>query len=234
MNPKNTSPKTAIIYLSGAGLSPTIWDGVRAKTALPNEALTYSREKSTTLKSAVQDVLAQTQKLNATQYIIVAHSLGGVVGLELARELGEKMTAFVAVGATIPASGKSFVDMLPFPQRFIMPTLLKIAGTKPPVSAIRKGLCNDLNEQQTTGIIEAFTPEPIDLYIGKNSASVLPSSKYLYVRTTNDKQIAPSRQARMARQLPAVKIVDIASGHLAMLSHPDELASIINDFTVGF
>ena len=233
MNYQNTSSKTAIIYLSGAGLNPNIWDGVRSKTTLPNEALAYNREKATTLKSAVQEVWAQTQKLNAAQYVIVAHSLGGVVGVELARELGEKIAAFVAVSATIPAPGKSFIDTLPFPQRFIMPTLLKIAGTRPPVAAIRKGLCNDLTGQQTTEIIGTFTPEPIDLYTGKTSASALPALKYLYVRTTNDQQVVPSEQARMAKQLPAAHIVDIASGHLAMLSHPGELASIINDFAAG-
>jgi len=230
MNSNNTSPKTAIIYLSGAGLNPNIWDDVRGKTTLPSEALAYSRDKTTTLESAVQDVLAQAQKMNAAQYVIVAHSLGGVVGVELARALGAKMAAFVAVSATVPAPGKSFVDTLPFPQRFIMPILLKMAGTKPPEAAIRKGLCNDLSEQQTAEIINAFTPEPVDLYLGKTSTSPLPASKYLYVRTTSDQQVVPSQQTRMAKQLPAVRIVDLASGHLVMLSHPDELVSIINEF----
>lgn len=230
MNPKNNLPQTAIVYLSGAGLSPDIWDGVRAKVVAPNVVLAYSRDKATTLKDAVEDVLTQTQKLNAAQYVIITHSLGGVVGVELARELGEKMAGFIAVSATIPASGKSFANTLPFPQSIIMPILLKIAGTKPPVAAIRKGLCNDLSDEQIAGIVGAFTPEPIDLYIGKTSASALPSSKYLYIRTIDDKQILPSQQARMSKQLPAVQVVDIASGHLAMLSHPDELAAIINDF----
>jgi pimeloyl-ACP methyl ester carboxylesterase len=34
----------------------------------------------------------------------------------------------------------------------------------------------------------------------------------------------------MAKQLPDAKITDIASGHLTMMSHPDELAEIINNF----
>ncbi|HSW78320.1 MAG TPA: alpha/beta hydrolase [Candidatus Chromulinivoraceae bacterium] len=234
MNLKSNLPQTAIVYLSGAGLNPNIWDNVRAKAEVPSVALTYNRDKATTLNDAVQDALTQTQKLNATRYAIVAHSLGGVVGVELSRKLGGKMAGFVAVSATIPAPGESFASTLPFPQSVIMPIVLKIAGTKPPAAAIRKGLCNDLNDEQTAGIVGAFTPEPIDLYVGKTSASPLPPSKYLYVRTIDDKQTLPSQQARMAKQLPAVQVVDIASGHLAMISHPDELAAIINDFVAGF
>jgi pimeloyl-ACP methyl ester carboxylesterase len=230
MNSEKTPQRTVIIYLSGAGLTPAIWDSVRAKVATSGFALTYNRDASATLKSATQDVLGQIQKIDADQYVIVAHSLGGVMGVELARALGNKLGGLVAVSATIPAPGKSFVDTLPFPQNLVMPFILKVAGTKPPVSAIRKGLCSDLSDQQAMGIINAFVPEPRSLYVGKTSASALPASKYLYVRTHNDKQVPTQLQTNMAKQLPDAKITDIASGHLTMMSHPDELAEIINNF----
>ncbi len=230
MNPQKTPQKTAIIYLSGAGLPPTIWDVVHGKVVITGAALMYNRDAATTLKSAVLDVLAQIQKLNATRYVIVAHSLGGVMGVEIARALDDKLAGLVAVSATIPAPGKSFVDTLPFPQNFVMPLLLKIAGTKPPASAIRKGLCSDLSDQQATDIVSTFTPEPRSLYVDKTSTNMLPVSKYLYVRTLNDKQVPVQMQTKMAKQLPDAKIIDIAGGHLAMISHPAELAGIINDF----
>lgn len=230
MNSEKTSQKIAIVYLSGAGLVPTIWDGVRAKAIVPDAVLTHSRGATTTLKSVVEDVLGQTQKLDATQYVIVAHSLGGVIGVELARALGSKFGGLVAISATIPAPGKSFVDTLPFPQNFVMPLLLNVAGTKPPASAIRKSLCSDLNDQQASEVISAFTPEPRSLYIDKTSVSELPTSQYLYVRTLQDKQTLLALQSNMAKQLPGAKIADIVGGHLAMISHPDKLAEIINNF----
>jgi pimeloyl-ACP methyl ester carboxylesterase len=225
--------KPTIIYLSGAGLNPSIWDSVRTKVPAPDAALTYNRDANTTLEGVIQDILEQIQNLDATRYVIVAHSLGGVMSVEITRALGNKFAGLIAVSATVPAPGKSFVDTLPFPQNFIMPFLLKVAGTKPPTSAIRKSLCSDLDDNQAAEIVNAFTPEPRSLYIDKTSASALPDSKYVYVRTLNDKQMPTQLQTNMANQLPDVKIVDIASGHLVMVSHPNELAEIINNFIIS-
>ena len=230
MNSQNTSQKPTIIYLSGAGLRADIWDGVRAHVPLTGVALTQNRTATISLVHAVKDIVAQVQRLDVARYIVVAHSLGGVLGVELARQLGDKLAGFIAVSATIPAPGASFVNALPFPQNIVMPLILKLAGTKPPVSAIRKGLCSDLSEQQTTDIISAFTPEPQSFYIDKTTKTALPPAQYLYVRTLDDKQTAPSLQLKMAQQLPKVTVADISGGHLAMISHPDELAEQITAF----
>jgi pimeloyl-ACP methyl ester carboxylesterase len=232
----NTSPrpKTAIIYIGGAGLSPAIWDGVRAKVSIQDAVLAYSRNDAASLESTVRESLAQLGTIQATQYVLVAHSLGGVIGVELARKLGDKLAGFIAVSATIPAPGKSFVSTLPFPKRLLMPAILKLAGTKPPDSAIRKTLCSDLTDAQADAIIKAFTPEPRRLYLDNTSSDKLPSAKYTYVRTLNDKQVPPQQQSSMAQLLPGVTITDIAGGHLSMISHPDELADSINAFLKDF
>ena len=230
MNSISTSPKTAIIYLSGAGLNPSIWDAVRSSVVTPGYALTYDRSAVKTLNDATQDILEQVQNNNASKYIIVAHSLGGVVGLEVAKSLKEKLAGFIGVSATIPGPGESFINAQPFPQSVLLPVLLRIVGTKPPVSAIRKGLCSDLTDEQATKIINEFIPEPIQLYTGKISVDVLPMAKYAYVRTLNDKQLPLALQTKMIKRLPDAKVIDIAGGHLPMVSHPDELATMINDF----
>lgn len=227
---KDTSENIHVIYLSGAGLDSTIWDGVRAKVVTPGTALAHGRDSAATLSRAVQDVLGQIQERNAGRYVIVAHSLSGVIGVELARALGDKLGGFIAVTATIPSPGGSFTSALPFPQNLLMPLLLSVVGTKPPAEAIRKGLCSDLDDQQAAAIVDAFTPEPRRLYVDKTSTSQLPVSRYLYVRTLDDKEIPASRQAIMAKRLPGVEVVDTPGGHMVMISHPDELATIINQF----
>jgi len=226
----STPPRSVIIYISGAGLSSAIWDGVRAKVTVKDAALTHTRDNTASLESIVQEALAQLDAIQARQYVLVAHSLGGVLGVELARKLGNKLGGFIAVSATVPAPGKSFVSTLPFPQRLLMPIILKLAGTKPPASAIRKTLCSGLTDAQADTIIKTFTPEPRKLYVGKTSSDKLPPTKYAYIRTLNDKQVPPQLQSSMAQLLPDVIITDIAGGHLSMVSHPDELANSINSF----
>ncbi|HSX17606.1 MAG TPA: alpha/beta hydrolase [Patescibacteria group bacterium] len=224
------STPLVIIYISGAGLRSAIWDGVRAKVTVKDAVLTHTRDNTTNLESVVQEALAQLDTIQAKRYVLVAHSVGGVIGVELARKLGDKLAGFIAVSATIPASGKSFVSTLPFPQRLLMPIILTLAGTRPPASAIRKTLCSDLTDAQADRIVEAFTPEPRKLYVDKTSSDKLPSAKYAYIRTLNDKQVSPQLQSSMAQLLPNVTITDIAGGHLSMVSHPDELADSISSF----
>ncbi|HJP81274.1 MAG TPA: alpha/beta hydrolase [Candidatus Saccharimonadales bacterium] len=222
--------RIAILYISGAGLDTAIWDAVKAQVATPGYDITHSRSKDATLEGAVQEGLEQVQSITAEKYIIVAHSLGGVIGIELARRLGDKLAGFVALSAAIPKPGKSFVAALPFPQKLILPLVLRLVGTKPPVSAIRSGLCSDLGDAQANAIIEAFTPEPLRLYIDTTTQSALPQVDYLYIRSLKDKEFSPQLQSAMMKQLPDAKVVDIESGHMAMINRTDELAAALNDF----
>jgi pimeloyl-ACP methyl ester carboxylesterase len=47
-----------------------------------------------------------------------------------------------------------------------------------------------------------------------------------YLVATNDRAIPPALQRRMAKRLNAA-VVEVASSHVAMLSHPEEVASLI-------
>ncbi len=53
---------------------------------------------------------------------------------------------------------------VPFPKNLIMPIILRAFGTNPPNQAIEKELCNDLTPEQTTKIVDNFTPEARLLY----------------------------------------------------------------------
>jgi pimeloyl-ACP methyl ester carboxylesterase len=47
---------------------------------------------------------------------------------------------------------------------------------------------------------------------------------------TEDKEFSPVLQTKMASHLPSAKIMDVRSGHMLMLSQPQALAEILNDF----
>ena len=105
-----------------------------------------------------------------------------------------------------------------------------LAGTKPPASAIIKSLCYGINEELADKIVHDFKPESTHLYTDTTSADSLPSCKALYLITLTDKALPSSLQVKIARNLPNAKNISIASGHLPMLSHPNELTDYINEF----
>ena len=177
----------------------------------------------------VNKAIADTQNFGKQKLIIVSHSIGGLVGLRLSEHFNDQVIGFVGIGSAIPKNGKSFVSCLPFPQKFVAPLAMKLAGTKPPKSVIEKGLCNDLDEILTKKVVENFTPESRKLYT-ENSKSKIPETRKLYIEMSNDKAFSISIQKKMAENLGCKNIITLESGHLPMLSVPKKLSSSLNQF----
>src|SRR5690606_23407075 len=81
----------------------------------------------------------------------------------------------------------------------------------------------------TLKIVNSFTPEAKALYTTKINFD-LPDTKRLYIKLTNDKTITTDVQDEMIKRLNATDIKTIHSGHLPMLSKPDELTIILKEF----
>lgn len=222
---------TGVIFISGAGLEGWIWDGVTKNIAMPYAIADYSglsrKDSKATLEDYVVAVQQQADSLNVDKIIVVAHSVGGVVGAELAKRLGGKLAGFVAVSALIPKPGGSFVSTLPFPQKILMPVIMKLAGTKPPESAIRSGLAQGLDAVLQDRIVSGFQQESLHLYSDKTSTASLPSMSSVYVRTNNDKEFSPALQKTCAENLGTTKTIEVASGHLPMITNPDVITECI-------
>ena len=229
------SSTPGIVFLHGAGLGSWIFDEVIPHIPHPVLALNFPNRKNETdankslsLEGYVYPIVQDINDWDEYKLVIVAHSIGGIVGLKVAEALQEKVIGFIAVSAPIPKNGGSFLSCFPFFKRIIISALMKIAGSKPPATAIKEGLCNDLTEAQTQKIINQFTPESTLLYTQKSFAKV-PEAAKLYIKTNNDKEIPVELQERFAKNLNA-NTISINTGHLPMLSQPKQFASIINKF----
>ncbi len=238
LNTENTlmEEKLGIIFIHGAGLGNYIWSDLKSNldySTLMIEFPNRNQDDKANCKLSFEDyvtkAISNTENFKKQKVIIVTHSIGGLIGLRIAEHLKDKIIGFVGIGSAIPTNGKSFVSCLPFPQKLIIPLVMKLAGTKPPKSAIEKGLCNDLKPSQTEKVIEKFTAESRSLYMG-NSKTKIPNVKKLYVELTDDKEFSVSVQKKMSENLNCKNIVTLESGHLPMLSVPEKLSVILNEF----
>jgi pimeloyl-ACP methyl ester carboxylesterase len=177
----------------------------------------------------VDHVYEAVDKWSVPKVIVVAHSLGGVVALDLSQKLNGRLAGFVAISAAIPKNGGSFLSCLPFPQKTIMGIALRILGTQPPASAIKQSLGSDLDDKQAQKVADKFVPEPRKIYFDKVTANP-PEVPSLFVKLTDDKEFSVTIQDKMISNLSAKDVIEIRSGHLPMISKPKELANILNDF----
>jgi pimeloyl-ACP methyl ester carboxylesterase len=228
--------KVGIIFVHGAGLGKFIWKDVQPNLNYPSLLIEFPNRNTDSkvnsklsFEEYVVKAISDAQSFEKEKFIIVTHSIGGLIGLRITEHFKNKIIGFVGIGSTIPKNGKSFVSCLPFPQKLIVPLILKIAGTKPPIVAIKNGLCNNLNPEQTKTVIENFTAESKYLYI-ENSKSKIPNTKKLYIAMNNDKEFAFTVQKKMAKNLNCENIVTLNSGHLPMLSIPEKLSEVLNKF----
>lgn len=224
------------MYVHGAGLDTWIWndltqlqDTAHLCASFPDRGRELGVRKGLGLQEYADHVCRQIEEFSADNVIVVSHSVGGVIGLEAASRLREKVAGFVGVCAAIPTPGNSFLSCYPFHQHLVQRVIVRVIGTKPPDSAIRDSLCAGLSEEHTSRVIDQFTPESRRLFTDECTAAI-PDVPTLYVKTTNDKEMSSSLQDTMSTNLRADEVRTIESGHMPMLSNPRELAEVLKDF----
>lgn len=227
----------AIVLLHGAGLGAWIWDDVLENIAYRALAIDFPGRgihadvptKKLSLSKYVESVYTDLKQLRSRKIIIVAHSISGILGLELVNQLQDRLVGFIALGAVFPKADGSFISSMPRMNGIILRIMLSLAGTKPPNSAIESSLCVGLDKRHSQEVINRFIPESKKLYTDKVQKRLsIPHS--LYVNLTQDRELTNKIQQQMMENLRPDQIVDLKSGHLPMLSKPSELARIVNNY----
>lgn len=89
-------------------------------------------------------------------------------------------------------------------------------------------LCNDLDAETTEAFLERRVPEPPRFLLEKVSPAGLPPGlPCRYVRLTDDRSVTDAARQQNIDRLDNPQIHDLPSGHLPMLSRPDELAALL-------
>lgn len=224
-----TDTHSPVLFLSGAGLPAWIWDEVRELLGAASSVAPRPPAHSDSPLSAYVEAAVDAAPSGA--FAIVAHSSGGVVGAEVARLLGGRVSSFLAVSAVIPAGRESFVSAMPVPNRWMLPIVMRLAGTRPPATAVRRGL-RGVGDDQAERIVAEFVPESRHLYTDRTGEHVW-SGRRGYVVTTEDDELPPGLQHRFTERLGATWTTQLATGHLPMLQDPRATADAIREFLAG-
>lgn len=212
------------MFFSGAGLPAWVWDNVR--TDLPNPGTIAPRPGTgATVSHYAQAALEAAPSGPLT---LVAHSSGGLVATELAAIAPARVVGLLAIAAIISVPSRSFTRSLPFPQRLVLPVVLRLIGTKPPETAIRGSLGAGVSKEVIERLIQDFTPEPRPYFTTPSRGGTAPVRGYLDTR--DDKEVPSALQAIYATRLDPTVRYSLPTGHLPMLTEPSALAENITAF----
>ncbi len=144
----------------------------------------------------------------------------------------DRVAGVLGVAAVWPRPGRSFTAALPLPQRWLLPVILRLVGTRPPEQQLRSGLGAGLPAETVDRLVADFRPEARGLFVTPPPAGEAPE-RAGYVHTTEDRDMPRALQHSYAEALGAGFRRELATAHLPMLADPAGLTAAIADFTGG-
>ena len=226
----------SFVLIHGATLGANCWD--RLTPLLDGEVLTVDLPgrgaradidlRAVTLDDCAKAVVADVVDRDLTDIVLVGHSFGGVTVPRVMAQLADRIRHVVMLSAVVPEDGTRVLDQIDPEVRATVEAGIAGGVYTVGVEAARYMLCNDADDEQSEFILcqlvddaAALLAEPVDL-----SGYRLPIPR-TYVQLSRDQCYPPDLQAKSTERTGA-EVVTLDSGHMAMVTIPDQVARILN------
>lgn len=162
--------------------------------------------------------------------VLVGHSMAGLTIPGVLAQAHERIRHVVFVSCAIPPDGASLLELL-------APEFVELAESTPPSPEGHRLSAQEVRESQTYDMDEAQADFTVDIVVPEASwpvrekidlAGLRQPVPRTWVRLLQDRSFPVDLQDTMAARAGCTDFVDLASGHMAMVSHPAELAEALN------
>jgi pimeloyl-ACP methyl ester carboxylesterase len=227
----NAAPPKArnVVLVHGLFADGSCWSDVIARLQAAGLNATSVQNPLTTLPEAV----ASAERVLARQdgpTVLVGHSFSGMIVTEAG--VHPNVSALVYVAARAPDAGEDY-------------TALAKSYPTPPASAgivfdgdegrlseqaFLHDFAGDLPMEKAKVLYAVQEPFQKALLTGKTTHAAWRSKPSYYAVSTDDRTINPDLQRFMAKRMGA-RTLEVKASHLALISHPDEIARLILEAT---
>ncbi|MEX3667442.1 alpha/beta fold hydrolase [Paraburkholderia phenoliruptrix] len=215
-----------IVLVHGAFADGSSWSPVVVRLQRMGYHVTAVQNPLTSL---ADDVAATEQVLRRQtgDVLLVGHSWAGAVVTQAGNASNVK--GLVYLSALVPDDGESVSDLL---QRLNAP----MTGLTPDAQGLiwlddarqfQHVMASDIPLQQARVLTSVQQPVAAACFTGKIQHAAWHDKPVWYLHTTNDNALTPGVQRAIAQQIGAT-VTSIRSAHMSMLSHPDDVARLID------
>jgi pimeloyl-ACP methyl ester carboxylesterase len=204
-----------VVLVHGLFADGSCWSDVIARLQAAGLNATSVQNPLTTLPEAV----AAAERVLARQdgpTVLVGHSFSGMIVTEAG--VHPNVSALVYVAARAPDAGEDY------------PALAKTYPTPPATAGIV--FAGDLPPEKAKVLYAVQEPFHKALLAGKTTNAAWRSKPSYYAVSSEDRTINPDLQRFMAKRMGA-KTVEVKASHLALISHPGEIADLIKEAAAG-
>ncbi|GAC1316770.1 MAG: alpha/beta fold hydrolase [Acidimicrobiales bacterium] len=226
----------SFVFIHGAGHGAWCWEPVMAllrhraiAVDLPGRGLKPA-ELGRTISALASSVVEDMDAAGLERVILVGHSGAGVVVPAVAALVPNRVDRVIFVSCAIPPEGGRLRDTIS-PVLWWVTNLANLGKSTldpPPKPVARWLFCNGMDSSQRDVVLQHLCPEVKVIASERVSRRELPSTIPLtYVKLLKDRAIAPRRQDRMIANLGHPEVVTMDAGHDVMISHPADLAALL-------
>lgn len=220
------APASNVVLVHGLYADGSSWQKVIPLLQAAGLHVTSVQNPTTSLDADVDAVKrALAQQHGPT--VLVAHSYGGMVISQAGDD--PKVTGLVYIAARAPEAGEDYPALT---HKF--PAAPASAGLqwssdgygKLSESAFLKDFAGDLPTAQAEAYYAVHQPMGKAIISAKTTIAAWHDKPTWYAVSTEDRTINPELERFMANRMKA-HTVDIASSHVSLISHPEEVANLI-------
>jgi pimeloyl-ACP methyl ester carboxylesterase len=223
----STAPLTArnVVLVHGLFADGSCWSEVIPRLQAAGLNVTAVQNPLTTLPDAV----ASAQRVLARQdgpTVLVGHSFSGMIVTEAG--VHPNVSALVYVAARAPDAGEDYTALAK-----TYPTPPATAGIvfdgdegRLGEEAFLRDFAGDLPPAKAKVLYAVQQPFNKALLAGKTTQAAWRTKPSFYAVSQEDRTINPDLQRFMAKRMGA-KTIEVKASHLALISHPDEIATLI-------
>jgi pimeloyl-ACP methyl ester carboxylesterase len=229
---KSTAVVKNIVIVHGGLVDGSGWEGVYNVLKKDGYAVTIVQNPTISLA----DDVAVTKRAIAVQngpVILVGHSYGGAVITEAGND--PKVAGLVYVAAFALDKGESVSSLIKNP-----PPGAPVPPILPPVDGFllldrakfRASFAADVSPEKAEFMADSQVPWGVNAVGGTITEAAWKAKPTWYLLTTEDRMLPPDAQRLMSKRAGAT-VVEVKSSHAVYLSHPQEVAHIIEEAARG-
>lgn len=226
---------TNFVLVAGARLGAWAWDEVAAPLRARGRAvhpLTLSglAEKQGVpapgQQSHVEDIVAEVERLDLRDVVLVGHSYSGIPVGQAAVRIGDRLRHVVLVDASVAVDGESFLSG--WPSDHVRAEIEANGGLWPSASAAHYA-DQGLTDEQIARLVDGQTPHP-GATLTEPAVMARPLSEFpgTYIKCLLDGDEPWGAAAELLKS-DRWELVNMDTGHWPMFSQPHELARILHE-----
>jgi pimeloyl-ACP methyl ester carboxylesterase len=215
-----------IVLVHGAFADGSSWDKVTPLLEAKGYRVIAVHEPLSSLEA---DVAATRRAIEQAHgpVLLVGHSYGGFVITEAGTN--DKVKGLVYIAAFAPDNGESINDVYkgkPAPE-WLPEAVVDSAGFAwLPHETVKTKFAQDLGPAEVSLLTAKQGPTALKIFDDHITTAAWRTRPCWFVRPDQDHIIASDLQAAMAKRAGA-RVTNLPSSHVAMLSHPKEVAAVI-------